>query len=61
MSVSPSSNVISIRLRDWNYSVTAFAVREDQLETLREPVVRDYRFTVRLSADEQAALEVLVA
>ncbi len=31
-----------IRSRDWEYSVTAFAVAPDQLETLRERVIRDY-------------------
>jgi hypothetical protein len=31
-----------IRSRDWEYSVTAFAVAPDQLEALRERVIRDY-------------------
>jgi hypothetical protein len=31
-----------IRNRDWDYSVSAFAVPEDQLETLRELVIREY-------------------
>jgi len=31
-----------IRNRDWDYSALAFAVPEDQLETLRERVIRDY-------------------
>jgi hypothetical protein len=31
-----------IRSRDWDYSVTAFGVTPDQLEALRERVIRDY-------------------
>lgn len=31
-----------IRSRDWAYSVTAFAVAPDQLEALRERIIRDY-------------------
>lgn len=31
-----------IRSRDWEYSVTAFAVAPDQLEALRERIIRDY-------------------
>ena len=31
-----------IRSRDWDYSVTAFGVAPDQLEALRERVIRDY-------------------
>jgi hypothetical protein len=31
-----------IRSRDWGYSVTAFGVAPDQLEALRERVIRDY-------------------
>lgn len=31
-----------IRSRDWDYSVTAFAVAPDQLEALRERVIRNY-------------------
>jgi len=31
-----------IRSRDWDYSVTAFGVALDQLEALRERVIRDY-------------------
>jgi hypothetical protein len=31
-----------IRARDWKYSATAFMVSEDQLETLRERIIRDY-------------------
>lgn len=31
-----------IRSRDWQYSLTAFGVADDQLETLRERVIRDY-------------------
>jgi hypothetical protein len=31
-----------IRSRDWAYSVTAFGVAPDQLEGLRERVIRDY-------------------
>lgn len=31
-----------IRSRDWEYSVTAFAVAPDQLEGLRERIIRDY-------------------
>lgn len=31
-----------IRSRDWDYSVTAFGVARDQLEALRERVIRDF-------------------
>jgi hypothetical protein len=31
-----------IRSRDWDYSVTAFGVAPDQLEALRERVIRDF-------------------
>ena len=31
-----------IRNRDWAYSASAFAVSDDQLETLRERVIREY-------------------
>jgi len=31
-----------IRSRDWGYSVTAFGVAPDQLEALRERIIRDY-------------------
>jgi hypothetical protein len=31
-----------IRSRDWDYSVTAFGVAPDQLEALRERVIRDH-------------------
>ncbi|MBZ0296627.1 MAG: hypothetical protein K8L99_28960 [Anaerolineae bacterium] len=31
-----------IRSRDWTYSITAFGVAPDQLEALREFVIRDY-------------------
>jgi len=31
-----------IRSRDWDYSVTAFATDPDQLEALRQSVIRDY-------------------
>lgn len=31
-----------IRNRDWDYSVTAFAVPEDRLEWLRKQIIRNY-------------------
>jgi len=37
-----------IRSRDWAYSVTAFGVATDQLEALRERVIRDYGATYEL-------------
>ena len=40
-----------IRSRDWAYSVTAFAVPEDQLEAMRDRVIRDYGATYELIED----------
>ncbi len=37
-----------IRSRDWAYSVIAFSVAPDQLEALRERVIRDYGATYEL-------------
>lgn len=43
-----------IRSRDWEYSVTAFAVPEDQLEALRERVIREYGAGYELIDDPNA-------
>lgn len=43
-----------IRSRDWAYSVTAFAVPEDQLEALRERVIREYGAGYELIDDPNA-------
>ncbi|MDL1901511.1 hypothetical protein FBR02_12140 [Anaerolineae bacterium CFX9] len=43
-----------IRSRDWDYSATAFAVPEDQLEALRERVIRDYGAAYELIEDPNA-------
>lgn len=40
-----------IRSRDWEYSVTAFAVPEDQLEALRDRVIRDHGAEYELIED----------
>ncbi|MCB9451487.1 MAG: hypothetical protein H6672_08605 [Anaerolineaceae bacterium] len=43
-----------IRSRDWAYSATAFNLAEDQLEALRERVIRDYGAAYELIADPNA-------
>ncbi len=43
-----------IRSRDWDYSMTAFAVPEDQLEALRERVIRQYGAEYELIKDPNA-------
>jgi len=43
-----------IRSRDWDYSMTAFAVPEDQLEALRERVIRQYGAEYELIEDPNA-------
>lgn len=43
-----------IRARDWDYSATAFMIAPDQLETLRERVIRDYGADYELIADPTA-------
>lgn len=43
-----------IRSRDWAYSATAFMVAEEQLEALRERVIRDYGAAYELIADPNA-------
>lgn len=43
-----------IRSRDWAYSVTAFAVPEDQLEVLRERVIQEYGAGYELIEDPNA-------
>ncbi len=43
-----------IRSRDWAYSATAFMVAEDQLEALRERVIRDYGAEYELIEDPDA-------
>lgn len=40
-----------IRSRDWDYSVTAFGVANDQLEVLRERVIRQYGAAYELLKD----------
>lgn len=42
-----------IRARDWEYSATAFMIAPDQLETLRERVIRDYGADYELIADPE--------
>lgn len=43
-----------IRSRDWEYSATAFMVAEDQLEALRERVIREYGAGYELIEDPNA-------
>ncbi|MBZ0298376.1 MAG: OST-HTH/LOTUS domain-containing protein [Anaerolineae bacterium] len=43
-----------IRSRDWTYSATAFMVAEDQLEALRERVIRDHGAAYELIEDPHA-------
>lgn len=43
-----------IRSRDWDYSVTAFGVATDQLEALRERVIRNYGAAYELLKDAKA-------
>lgn len=43
-----------IRSRDWEYSATAFMVAEDQLEALRERVIREYGASYELMEDPNA-------
>ncbi|MEB2286598.1 MAG: OST-HTH/LOTUS domain-containing protein [Anaerolineae bacterium] len=43
-----------IRAQDWDYSATAFMIAPDQLETLRERVIRDYGAGYELIADPTA-------
>lgn|SRR5690554_1532538 len=43
-----------IRSRDWAYSATAFMVAEDQLEALRERVIRDHGAAYELIEDPHA-------
>jgi len=43
-----------IRSRDWEYSATAFAVPEDQLEALRDRVIRDHGSVYELIEDPNA-------
>lgn len=43
-----------IRARDWDYSMTAFAVPKDQLENLREQVIREYGAKYELIEDSHA-------
>lgn len=43
-----------IRAREWDYSATAFMIAPDQLETLREHVIRDYGAGYELIADPTA-------
>ncbi|MBZ0301727.1 MAG: hypothetical protein K8J31_18415 [Anaerolineae bacterium] len=43
-----------IRSRDWDYSATEFAVPEDQLEAMRERVIREYGAAYELIEDPDA-------
>lgn len=43
-----------IRSRDWQYSATAFAVPEDQLEALRDRVIREHGAAYELIEDPNA-------
>jgi hypothetical protein len=43
-----------IRARDWDYSATAFMTPQEQLEALRERVIRDYGADYELIADPNA-------
>lgn len=43
-----------IRSRDWDYSVTAFGVEPNQLEALRERVIREYGADYELIEDPNA-------
>jgi hypothetical protein len=42
-----------IRARDWDYSSTAFFTPDDQRETLREQIIREYGSKNELIADEK--------
>ena len=42
-----------IRLRDWEYSVTAFGCPKEKLEELRKHVVTEYGEALELLAEEQ--------
>lgn len=45
-----------IRARDWDYSATAFATPPDQLEALRERVIREYGAKYELIEDPNAVV-----
>ncbi|HML20990.1 MAG TPA: OST-HTH/LOTUS domain-containing protein [Aggregatilinea sp.] len=44
-----------IRARDWDYSTTAFITPPDQLEALRERIIRDYGADYELIASPETA------
>jgi hypothetical protein len=46
-----------IRARDWDYSATAFMTPQEQLEALRERVIRDYGADYELIADPEAVVK----
>jgi hypothetical protein len=43
-----------IRARDWDYSATAFITPEEQLEALRDRIIRDYGAAYELIVDSNA-------